>query len=189
MVRAAKSLLRITTFIDKLKKKLKTSPGRLVFFLPIFLLVYNVFMTLPTHAVLGLIIGKITGSYGLAIAASTLIDADHLISYVKSGVIKNPKLFWKTIMDQKDPYGDQRGILHNIFIWAFVSLIIFLFSHSGGIVISIGWLGHIFLEAIDNSDYWPLYPNKKINLKGPINYGSWQEGIVFAVLLITFFII
>jgi len=34
-------------------------------------------MTLPTHALLGLIIGKATGNYSFAIASSVLPDIDH----------------------------------------------------------------------------------------------------------------
>jgi len=139
-------------------------------------------MTLPTHIILGLVVGKITGNYTLAIASSVLIDVDHLQSYIKNRVIFNPKLFWKTITDKNDPYGDQRGYLHNFFVFFVSSIILFLFF--GYIIIPFiaGWFGHIFLDALDNSDYWPFFPYKWLNLKGPILYASYQEVIFFVLL-------
>lgn len=146
-------------------------------------------MTLPTHAIAGLIIGKITGNYALAIGASTLIDIDHLQSYIKSGVILKPRLFWKTITDQNDPYGNQRGYLHNIYVCLSISLLLFIVFKTSSIPLIVGWLGHLFLDALDNSDYWPLYPNKTINLRGFIPYATYQEGLFVMLLLIVYFII
>jgi membrane-bound metal-dependent hydrolase YbcI (DUF457 family) len=143
-------------------------------------------MTLPTHALLGFIIGKVTGDYSLAVASSVLPDIDHFQSYIKSGLILKPSQLWSALIDQKDPYGDQRGILHNIIFFVVVNIPIVLL---GGFVITLGWLGHIFLDAIDKSDYWPLYPNKKINLKGFIPYASIWELIFFFSLVIVYFLI
>ena len=48
-------------------------------------------MTLPTHLVFGLIIGRLTGNYPLALAASVAVDVDHLVSFFRSGIIFKPK--------------------------------------------------------------------------------------------------
>jgi membrane-bound metal-dependent hydrolase YbcI (DUF457 family) len=48
-------------------------------------------MTLPTHALLGAIIGKVTGNYAIGITSSTLVDIDHLQSYIiLEGVFYGP---------------------------------------------------------------------------------------------------
>lgn len=146
-------------------------------------------MTIPTHIMLGAIIGKITGNYSLAIGASIVPDFDHLSSYIRSGVIKTPKVFWKTITDEQDPYGNQRGILHNLIVFVFVSIILILFLSKVGYVLVLGWLGHIILDALDRSDYWPFYPNKKVNIRGLIKYASIQEFIFFLVLLVVYCVI
>lgn len=143
-------------------------------------------MTLPSHIIAGLIIGKLTGNYPLAIASSTLIDVDHLQSYIKSGVILKPKLFWKTITDQADPYGDQRGYLHNLAIFFFTSAILFIAFSYAILPLILGWFGHLLLDMLDNSDYWPFYPKKWLNLKGPIIYASFQE-VIFAIFLIVIY--
>lgn len=146
-------------------------------------------MTFPTHLIAGLIMGKLTGNYSVAIASSVLIDVDHLQSYIKSGVLFKLKLFWKTITDKADPYGDQRGYLHNLFIFAGISTILLLIWSYTAIPFILGWFGHLLLDALDNSDYWPLYPYKKLNLKGPILYASYQELIFSFLLVLTYFFI
>ena len=146
-------------------------------------------MTIPTHILLGAIIGKVTGNYTLVIGASVVPDLDHLSSYLKSGVIKNPKTFWKTITDRDDPYGDQRGILHNLIFFTIGSIIIYFLLPKFSLVLILGWLGHIVLDALDKSDYWPFYPSKKLNIRGVIQYASVQELVFFLVLLCVYFVI
>lgn len=146
-------------------------------------------MTLPTHIALGMIIGKVTGNYPAAITASVLVDLDHLQSYILHGVIFKPKKLWSTLTDQVDQWGDQRGIFHNVLFFTVVSIPLVFFAGMVGIIIIAGYFGHLVLDALDNSDYWPLYPNKKINLKGSIKYGTWQELIFFVILIIIFIVI
>jgi membrane-bound metal-dependent hydrolase YbcI (DUF457 family) len=145
-------------------------------------------VTIPTHLIAGLLIGKLTGNYPLAIASSALVDVDHLQSYIKSGVILKPKLFWKTITDQADPYGNQRGYLHNTFVFFIISSLLYLFFSVAIVPFILGWLGHLILDALDNSDYWPLYPNKRVNLKGPILYATYQE-LLFAIFLLSLYFV
>ena len=146
-------------------------------------------MTLPPHLLLGMIIGKVTGNYPVAIASSVLIDLDHLQSDISRGLITKPRKLWNTLIDQNDPYGDQRGIFHNYLFFLIIATSLIIFTGKIGIVITLGYLGHLLLDTLDNSDYWPLYPNKRINLRGPINYATWKEGIFFVGLIIIFFII
>ncbi len=146
-------------------------------------------MTLPTHVILGAIIGKATGDYTFALISSIAPDLDHLSSYIKSGVIKSPKKFWKTITDQDDPYQDQRGILHNAFFFLVVSALLILVFHKIYLVLVLGWLGHLFLDALDASDYWPFYPSKKINLRGPIKYFSYQELLLSIILMFVYWVV
>jgi membrane-bound metal-dependent hydrolase YbcI (DUF457 family) len=146
-------------------------------------------MTLPTHFLLGMIIGKFTGNYPVAIASSVLVDLDHVQSYISHGLILKPKKLWNALTDQKDPWGDQRGIFHNILFFGVIAILLIILTGKIGIIIILGYVGHLLLDALDNSDYWPLYPNKKINLRGPIKYGTWQELLFFIVLLVVFFMI
>lgn len=146
-------------------------------------------MTLPTHFLLGMIIGKVTGNYPAAIASSVLIDLDHLQSYVSHGLITKPKKLWQALTDQKDPWGDQRGIFHNIIFFGIVAVLLVILGGIIGKIIVLGYLGHLLLDTLDNSDYWPLYPNKSINFRGPIKYGSLQELVFFIMLLIIWILL
>lgn len=145
-------------------------------------------MTIPSHVLLGVVIGKVTGDYKTAILVSALVDIDHLVSYIKSGVIFSPRKFWKTISDKNDPYGDQRGYLHNILIATLSSGLTFLISIPFGITFSLAYLGHLVLDSLDKSDYWPFYPNKQVNLQGFIDYFSWQE-LLFDLFLVGILVV
>lgn len=140
-------------------------------------------MTLPSHLLLGAIVGTATGDPITAIAVSALVDVDHLYSYAKHGVLWRPKQFWKTITDKADPYGDQRGYLHNIVVAAGISALTFLINPAFGITFTAAYFGHLLLDALDTSDYWIFYPNKSVNLRGFVDYYSKQE-ILFDIGLL-----
>ncbi|MBI5733582.1 MAG: metal-dependent hydrolase [Candidatus Kerfeldbacteria bacterium] len=146
-------------------------------------------MLLPTHLLGGLIIGKIMGDYPAALAGALLVDLDHLVSYFKSGVWFNFKKFTKAITNRNDPWGDQRNVLHNVILGLVISASVAVFDYKFGIVFALGYLSHLVLDALDNSDYFPFFPNKKVNLKGPIKYFSIAEVMVMLGLLCWWLII
>ncbi len=141
------------------------------------------------HLFAGLIIGKIFGNYLIALMGALLIDIDHLIVYAKHGILLSPKKFWKTIINPIDQYGNQRNFLHSFFAWIIISIIIFLVNSKIGIIFSLAYLSHLLLDFLDGSDFYPFYPWKKLNIKGPIKYFSIQEWIVTLILLIVFILI
>ncbi|MFA4818228.1 MAG: metal-dependent hydrolase [Patescibacteria group bacterium] len=146
-------------------------------------------MLLPTHLLGGLIIGEITGNYTAALAGALLVDLDHLVSYFKNGALFSFKKFIKTITNRHDPWGDQRNVLHNVIFGLVVSAMVAVFDYKFGMVFALGYLSHLALDALDNSDYFPFYPHKRINLKGPIKYFSIAEIIVMFGLFLLFLII
>jgi len=66
-------------------------------------------MTTPTHAILGFTIGAAFGHPFIGAIAATCIDVDHLTTYARHGILKSPRLFWRTITSNEDPYLSQRG--------------------------------------------------------------------------------
>jgi membrane-bound metal-dependent hydrolase YbcI (DUF457 family) len=146
-------------------------------------------MTFPTHLMAGLVIGKLTGNYSLSIAGSLFLDIDHAFSYAKNGILLKPKQLWKAVTDREDPYGDQRYFLHNFFVFLIITTIVLLLDLRIGLIFGIAYLGHLILDALDNSDYFPFFPNKKFNVRGPIRYFSIEESLVFFLLVIIFFLI
>ena len=146
-------------------------------------------MTLPTHILLGSIIGQLTGNLVLAIAVSVLVDIDHLYSYIKSKVIFSPRKFWKTVTDKNDPYGDQRGYLHNVIVAGIISVIVWLALPLVGLTFALAYFGHLLLDALDKSDYWPLFPNKKINITGFVGYFSPGEVMIDVGLVVLLIIL
>jgi len=133
------------------------------------------------HLGLGLLLGKLSGSYVPAILGSLIIDLDHLPIYFKRGILFNPKKLWKAMTDSEDKLGSPRAFLHNFFVWAIISMVIMWFFPETGFVFSLAYLGHLFLDVVDSSDVYPFYPFD-INLKGPIAYLSKGE-LCFTLLL------
>ena len=146
-------------------------------------------MTLPTHIMAGMVIGKLTGNYSLSIGMAIAPDIDHLFSYAKSGVLFKPVEFFKTVFAREDPYGDQRYILHNILVFVIISVVVFLINSDVGLIFSLAYFSHIILDALDGSDYFPFFPNKKVNIRGPVNYFSKQEFFILLLLILVYFLI
>ncbi len=137
---------------------------------------------------LGLIIGKLTGNYPAAIISSIAIDLDHVVSYFRHGILSKPRPLLQALVTQHDPGHDQRNILHSLITWSAVSLFITIINPELGIIISLGYLGHLFLDALDQAEFYPFYPYKKVVIRGPVPYFSPAE-LVFNLLLLVVFVI
>ena len=112
-----------------------------------------------------------------------------MYSYVKHGYLKNWKTFYTNAFGKDDVSGDQRNILHNIVVAAVICLIVFIVAPALVTVFSLAYISHLLLDAVDTSDYFPLYPSKILNIKGFIEFYSFQEVVLFiGVLLIQLFI-
>ncbi len=140
------------------------------------------------HLAAGLIIGKLFNSYALAIATSLLLDVDHLYVFIKHRVLFSAQKFWDTITDPIDHLGGQRAILHNYFVWAFLSLLVFLWNRNIGIVFSVSYFAHLFLDLIDGSDFTPFWPFP-LNIQGPVTYFSTTEFVFTGFLYLIYFLL
>lgn len=146
-------------------------------------------MFLTTHLGASLIVGKLGCNYWAALIGGVATDVDHLLPYVEHGVLWRPKLFFKTITREDDPYGDQRGIFHNIFSWAGVSLIILAINRAWAAPFSAAYFIHLCLDALDSADFYPFWPIKKISIRGPIRYWSKIEFLLTAGFYLIFLLI
>jgi len=143
-------------------------------------------MYFPSHLAAGLVIGKLTGDYTTAIVASVFPDTDHLYAFFKHGYFKNWQKFINTVVKQEDPFDDQRNYFHNIFVAIMFWIIVMLINFHIGLVFSISYFIHLAMDGLDGAEYYPLYPNKKINLKGPVGYFSKYDMAVSIVLIMVF---
>lgn len=138
------------------------------------------------HVAAGLIIGKITGDYPTAIIGATAADFDHLIPFVKNKVLFSFKKIWHATTNDGD---SSRNYLHSIFSWALISGVIMLFNLQVGLIFSIAYLSHFILDLLDNTDFWPFYPWKKINIKGFVGYFSKREFLFTVALVLVYLFI
>ncbi|NCP17211.1 metal-dependent hydrolase [Candidatus Kuenenbacteria bacterium] len=145
-------------------------------------------MTLPTHVLASLIIGKIIGDFPAALAGSLVMDLDHTISYFRHGILFKPRKLFKAISDETDLWGDQRNFLHNIFSWLVVSFLLLVVNFNFGLVFSIAYFFHLVFDALNSADFYPFFPSRKFVIRGFIKYYSKQE-VVFDICLILILII
>ena len=146
-------------------------------------------MFILAHLAMGLLVGKLSGNYGAAIAGAMFIDLDHLIPYIKHRILFSPKKLWKTITGPKDPYGNQRNFLHSILTGIIVSAAVILVNFGIGIIFALGYLSHLLLDLVDGSDFYPFHPVSRMNIKGPIGYFSKSEAAVTAAIFVMFLVL
>lgn len=142
-------------------------------------------MTLPTHLALGGIIGSLTGQPLTALVVSCLVDADHIITYARRGLLSQPRKLWQAMTRTEDPYRSQRGYLHSVALLAVVGGLAWLLPPAAGWTLVFAYLGHLALDALDDAEYWPLYPLRKFSIRGPVPFCSPGEGVVLIVFIIT----
>jgi membrane-bound metal-dependent hydrolase YbcI (DUF457 family) len=145
-------------------------------------------MFIITHLVLGLILGKLFGSYSFALIGALIPDIDHIFPYIRHKILFHMKKLWKTITASKDKYHDQRNYLHSLFIVIPVTIIMLVLNYSLFLVFSLAYLSHLFLDSLDNSEFYPFYPIKK-KILGPIKYFSKTEFIITFGLFIVYLVI
>ncbi|OHB23807.1 MAG: hypothetical protein A3J67_02975 [Parcubacteria group bacterium RIFCSPHIGHO2_02_FULL_48_10b] len=120
------------------------------------------------------------------------MDLDHTISYFRHGILFKPRQLFKAISDEADPWVDQRNLLHSIFSWAAISIVLLTINFNFGLVFSIAYFFHLVFDALDGADFYPFFPFKRFVIKGFVKYFSNQE-IIFDTCLIlvltTLFII
>lgn len=146
-------------------------------------------MFLPTHLAAGLIIGKLTGNYPVSVITSLAIDLDHLVAYYQTGILFKFKKIMAAVEGRADIGLPQRNYFHNVFFAVIASVAAFLINYEIGLVFTAAYFCHLTLDSLDSSNYYPFYPGKKINLRGPIRYFSAADMILSLVLFIIFLII
>lgn len=144
-------------------------------------------MFIPAHLAAGLIVGKLTGEYSASLVGAFIPDMDHLYLFYKSKILFNPKSMFLVLRNKFPLEGDARMIPHNIIFWFLVSFVSVIFDFKTGIAFSISYLFHIILDALNDEDFYPFFPNKKIKVKGLIEYYSKYE-FIFTIFLFTLFI-
>ena len=146
-------------------------------------------MLLSTHLAAGLIISKLTGNYNYSLLGSVIMDLDHLIAYYRTGILLKFRKMLIATTGIADIGLPQRNFFHNIFFCLLVSVIVLAINFTAGLAFGAAYILHLILDSLDNSNYYPLYPNLKINLRGPIKYFSKQEFVFTFILLLIYFII
>ena len=145
-------------------------------------------MTLPTHIMAGLIVGKVTGNYPVAIITSVVFDLDHFFFYYTRDLIFRPVKVFKKALRKKIFIKGRRGIFHSVFTWIMVSALFMLINFPLGVTVSASYLVHLILDVLDDASFYPFYPLKVLNLRGPITYFSFSEVVFLAIITLAYYL-
>jgi hypothetical protein len=137
----------------------------------------------------GMIVGKLTGDYPSALIGSVALDLDHLLVYYQDGILFKLKAFLAATVNRNELVINQRNYFHNVFFFLAITAIMLLVNFTIGLAFGLAYFGHLILDSLDNSNYYPFYPSKKIKLRGPIKYFSLQELVLAIVLFIIYWVI
>jgi len=144
-------------------------------------------MLLITHLLFGLFLGKLLGNILLVAIGAVIVDIDHVYMYLQSGMIFYPRKLLASMLAPHDPYGTQRTVAHSLFAWIVVTIALALVNKQYAGFISIGYLSHLLIDAIDNDDMQLMFPLKG-HIRGPVVYNSRVEYIIDVILVAVIFI-
>ena len=138
-------------------------------------------MFVTAHIAAGLLIGKLTGNYVAALLGMLLLDLDHFYAFIKENVFTSWKRLKKVILFEEYVKGD-RTPLHSFTLWLPISLVFVLIDKNFGVPFAIGYLAHLCMDMVDNSDFYAFWP-WEYSFKGPIRYLGWRELTITLLLL------
>ncbi len=141
-------------------------------------------MLLITHLLFGLLLGMMLDSMLVVVLGAIIVDFDHIIVYIKRGIIWSPKRLWKAITLDYDNYSNPRTVAHSLFAWLIVTIAVSIVSAEYGILFSIGYLSHLVLDAVDNYETKLMFP-LKAEVVGPVGYNSRAEYALMAVIFLS----
>ena len=144
-------------------------------------------MLTSSHLLLGLIIGKLLNHPFMVALGAVVIDVDHIYAYyMRSRSTSLRELFHINLIP--DDHLGLRSFFHTLIGWSITSALLMMANYEFGLYFSIGYLSHLFLDALDGSNLYLFYP-LDINILGPITYNSYAEyllNICFLILLFMF---
>lgn len=144
-------------------------------------------MLMSTHLLLGLVLGNLVKHPFAVMLGAVLIDFDHLFAYYMSNRKTSLKdLFQLNLLPDEEI--SLRSFFHTILGWIGTTAILMVINYDFGLYFSIGYVSHLFLDAIDGSNLYLFYP-LHINVRGPITYNSYAEYLLNICLLILLFVI
>lgn len=144
-------------------------------------------MLILTHLLFGLFLGNLLGNMLLVAIGAVLVDIDHVYTYIQRGTIFYPRKLWISMFSSHDPYGPVRTVAHSLFAWLIVTIVVSLVNKQYASFVSIGYLSHLLLDAIDNDDIRLMFPLKG-NIRGPVVYNSRVEYMINVILVAALFI-
>lgn len=77
-----------------------------------------------------------------------------------------------------------RGFLHALYVPIILFFIIDLINYEFALATFIGYVSHLFLDALTKAGIKPLYPLLNIKINGPLKTNTFFEKIIFFVMIV-----
>jgi hypothetical protein len=135
------------------------------------------------HLLLGIILGKLFGSYFFFILGSIFPDIDHIHIIIKYKLFGLKKIINSIKFEKKYNIRYKTAFVHSLLGLIIFSLIVALFNKQGAILFAIAYLLHLLIDWIDIDEKYYLYP-LKIKFKGFLPIWSNIEKIITIILII-----
>ncbi|HLC91305.1 MAG TPA: metal-dependent hydrolase [Candidatus Nanoarchaeia archaeon] len=135
------------------------------------------------HAILGLILGKLTGHYLAFILGATLADIDHIYIYLKNGA-RSVRGIIDRICHEKRYHIVARTPLFHSMIGALLFTGIFaIFRPAEWWLFALAYCSHLLLDWPDKDPVFILYP-WKYPFIGPLDVWSKPEQVITVLSLL-----
>ena len=140
------------------------------------------------HLLLGIILGKIFGSYLFFILGSLVPDLDHIYIIMKNKLWSLKKI--KETIKDEEKFGIRykTPLLHSLLGLLIFTAIVYLFSHTGALYFGSAYFLHLLIDWIDVDEKYFLFP-LKIKFKGVLPIWSKFEKILTIILILITIII
>ncbi len=135
------------------------------------------------HFLLGIILGKIFGSYLFFILGSILPDLDHIYIIIKNKLWSLEKIIRTIKYEKKFGIRYKTPLFHSVLGLIVFSLIVCLFSISGAIYFGAAYFLHLLIDWLDVDEKYFLYP-LKIKFKGFLPIWSKLEKVLVILLIL-----
>ena len=141
-------------------------------------------MLFITHILFVMFLGHMMGNISLVTFGAIIVDIDHLLGFWMSGILFSPRKVWRAMSRPHDPFGEHRTPMHSLLMWIVFTMILFALAPDVAKFISIGYLSHLMLDAVDSDKLQLLWPLKG-NIMGPLVYNSELEYMIDVILVVV----
>lgn len=135
------------------------------------------------HLLIGIILGKIFGSYLFFILGSIFPDLDHMYVIIKNKFFSINKIINSIRYENKFNIKYKTPLFHSLLGLIIFSSIILIFATNGALFFAIAYLLHLLVDWLDIDEKYYFYP-LKTKFSGFLPIWSKFEKVLIVILIL-----